>query len=141
MATAAATLRWEPPKLDLSVDRYNAFKCWHERWKDYAVVSKLAEESEEYKCSVLRYTFSEDTRRIYESLQLSDDDKKNSATIITKLEVFAKGTVNETMERHTFNSRVQQDGEMFDDFLTEIKLLSKDCNFCDTCHGVRDNSV
>ena len=147
----AGSLKWEPPKLDLSVDRYNAFELWYQRWTDYAVVTKLAAEEETYKCSMLRYSFTEDTRKIYESLQLTDAEKLNSATIIEKLKEFAKGTVNETLERHTFNSRYQQEGELFDDFLTDIKTLSKNCNFCVTCHdglirdrivqGIRDSSV
>ena len=124
---------FEPPKLDLSVDRYCAFKTWHERWTDYSVVTKLSDESPEYQCSTLRYTFTEETRKIYETLGLTDEEKKDPAVIIKKLEEFAKGTVNESMERHTFNSRIQEEDEPFDDFLTELKFLSKNCNFCDTC--------
>ena len=36
--------------------------------------------------------------------------------------------------RDSFNSKRQEEGEKFDDFLTEIKLLSKNCNFCDACY-------
>ena len=135
--------KWEPPKLDLGVERYSAFKSWKQRWKDYAIVTKLNDESAEYKCSMLRYTFSDETQKIYETLGLTDDEEKDSEAIINKLETFAKGTVNETMERHTFNSRNQKDGEPFDDFLTEIKILSKNCNFCQTCHDglIRDRIV
>ena len=135
--------KWEPPKLDLGADRYSAFKAWKQRWKDYTIVTKMNDESAEYKCSMLRYTFSDDTQKIYDTLALTDDEAKNSEIIINKLEIFAKGTVNETMERHTFNTRNQEDGEVFDDFQTEIKLLSKNCNFCDTCHDglIRDRIV
>ena len=136
----AGSLKWEPPKLDLSVDRYNAFELWYQRWTDYSVVTKLADEDEPYKCSMVRYSFTEDTRKIYESLQLTAAEQQVSATIIAKLKEFAKGTVNETLERHTFNSRFQQEGELFDDFLTDIKTLSKNCNFCATCYDglIRD---
>ena len=138
-----AAAKWEPPKLDLGVERYNAFKSWKQRWKDYSIVTKLNDESAEYKCSMLRYTFSDETQKIYETLGLTDDEEKDVNIIINKLETFAKGTVNETMERHIFNSRDQQDGEPFDDFLTEIKILSKNCNFCQTCHDglIRDRIV
>ena len=98
MATTT-TPRFEPPKLDLSVDRYSAFKAWKDRWDDYAVVSSLSTQTNEYQCSMLRYTFTEDTRKIYNTLNLTADESKNLNTIINKLETFAKGTVNETMER------------------------------------------
>ena len=59
------------------------------------------------------------------------------------MEKFAKGIVNETLERHLFNSRCQEEGELFDDFLTDIKILSKNCGFCGSCHDslVRDRIV
>jgi hypothetical protein len=134
---------FEPPKLDLSVDRHCAYKAWRDKWKDYSVVTKLEEESAEYQCSMLRYTFAEDTRKIYNTFDLSTDEQKDIKVILEKLETFAKGTVNETMERHTFNRRKQEDGEPFDDFLTDIKILSKNCNFCATCHDglLRDRIV
>ena len=125
---------WTPPILDLSVDRFAAFKIWRSRWNDFAIVTELAQKEPEFQCSMLRYAFSEDTRKIYESLSLSDDDKKNVNTILKAMETFARGVVNETLERHTFNSRKQEDGECFDDFITDVKILSKNCNFCDTCH-------
>ena len=63
--------------------------------------------------------------------------------IIKEIETFARGIINETLERHNFNARTQQEGETFDNFLTEVKLLSKNCNFCATCHEglVRDRIV
>ena len=119
--------------MDLTVDRYNAFKAWKDRFDDYAVVSKLDQEDPAYQCSILRYCFTEETRKIYNTLALTEEEKKNSKVIVEKLESFAQGTVNETMERHTFNTRNQEEGESFDDFLTELKLLRKNCNFCDAC--------
>lgn len=47
-------------------------------------------------------------------------------------EQFARGVINETLERHKFFSRNQESGEIFDDYVTELKLLSKNCNFCET---------
>ena len=57
------------------------------------------------------------------------------------MEQFSKGIVNKTLERHKSFKRVQKDGQSFDDFLTELKLLSKNCNFretpecCDSLHS------
>ena len=94
MATANNCNNFEPPKLDLNVDRYNAFKAWNDRWEDYAIVTKLSAESPEYQCSMLRYTFTEETRKIYNTLALTADDAKDIKVIIDKLKAFAKGTVN-----------------------------------------------
>ena len=47
---------------------------------------------------MLRYTFTDKTRNMYESLNLSEMDAKDTAKIIDVLEKVAKGIVNETLE-------------------------------------------
>ena len=125
MATRNTNLNWEPPKLDLSVDKHSAFKLWKERYTDYCVVTKLADEDAAYRCSTLRYTFTEETRKIYNTLGLTEAEQANDTTIIAKLEEYSKGTVNQMMERYLFFDRDQDDGECCDDFITDIKHLSK----------------
>ena len=97
--------RIKPPTLDLSVDRYAAFQAWNEKWQDYVMLTGLAEKAPEYQAAMLRYTFSEETRMIYESLSLKEEEKKDAQQILEKMKSFAKRIVNETMERHTFNQQ------------------------------------
>ena len=105
------------PKLDLSVERYSAFRSWKSKWGDYVLLSKLGTKEKPYQAAMLRYSFVDETRNIYESLKLSDEDIKDPDKIMTAMETFAKGIVNETLERHTFHTRHQQEGEKFDEFL------------------------
>ena len=51
--------------------------------------------------------------------------------------------MNEVLERKKFNSRVQGEGETFDDFLTCLRDLSRSCNFCSSCNVslIRDRIV
>ena len=131
------------PVLDLAVDRYAAWKIWKAKWADYVLLTELNNKPDEYQCALLRYTFTSETRNIYDSLNLSEADSKKMNRVLEALETFARGVVNETMERHTFNNRTQEDGEKFDEYLTEIKLLSKNCNFCNQCYEslLRDRIV
>ena len=101
------------------------------------------EEDKAHIAAVIRYTFTDDTRNIYESFNLSQKDNNKPDVIIARLEKFVKGLINETLERHIFNPRKQEDGECFDDFLTELKLLSKNCNYCEGCYPglLRDKIV
>lgn len=129
-----------PPKLDLALDRYAAFRAWKVRWTDYSVITSLNTKDKEYQCAMLRFCFTEDTQKIYESLNLTTDEV---GEIIDAMEKFAKGIINETLERHLLRIRKQEQSEPFDDFLTDVKVLSKNCNFCATCHDglVRDQIV
>ena len=58
---------------------------------------------------------------IYESIELSNEDKKNPGKFLEAMGSFSKGLINETLERHTFNFRKQDKGEQFDDFVVDIK--------------------
>eukprot|EP00794_Sanderia_malayensis_P002412 gene2412-2781_t len=140
-----------PPTLDLSVDRYAAWTIWRQKWNDYSLLAKLSAQPKEYQCALLRYTFTDETRNVYESLNLSTDNTNDPNKILDALDTFSRGVVNETLERHLFNSRKQDDGEKFDDFLTDLKILSKNCNFCHICYpgllrsrivgGIQDDKI
>ena len=133
-----------PPTLDLSVDRYSTWRTWRKKWEDFSTITGVQKEEEKaYIAAVIRYTFTDGTRNIYESLNLSQEDNNKRDIIIGRLEEFAKGLVNETLERHIFNSRKQEDGECFDNSLTELKLLSRNCNYCEGCYPglLRDRIV
>ena len=40
---------WTPPTLDLSVDRYAAFKAWRTQWEDYAIITELDQKPNQYQ--------------------------------------------------------------------------------------------
>ena len=125
-----------PPVLDLTVDRYAAWTSWKKKWEDYALITGLTTKDPKYQSAMIRYTFNTETGNIFETLKLSTEDSEKPDKIIEALEKFAWGIINETLERHTFNVRQQEEGELFDDFLTDIKMMSKNCNFCADCYNV-----
>ena len=63
-----------PPTLDLSVDRYAAFKAWRTQWEDYAIITELDKKPNQYQWAMLRYTFTEETQEIYQSLNITSND-------------------------------------------------------------------
>ena len=132
-----------PPPLDLSVNRYSVWRTWRKRWEDFYTIAGLKNEEKSYVAAVIKYTFTDETRNIYESLNLTEQEEKDPKIILEKLENFSKGLVNKTLERHIFNGRQQEEGEAFDDYLTELKLLSRNCNYCDNCYPgiLRDRIV
>ena len=128
-----------PPLLDLTADRYAAFKSWKTKWQDYVLLSVLKDKDEEFQSAMMRYTFSAEKRNIYDSLNLSGADSKKPARIMAAMEDFAKGILSETLERHSFNSRRQEEGKS----LMISLQLSKNCDFCDVCYPslLRDRIV
>ena len=100
---------WTLSALDLSVDRYPAFKAWRTRWEDYAIITEMDKRPNQYQCAMLRYTSTEETQKIYQSLNITSNDI-NTAT--EELKKFVRGIVNETLERHTSSQRVQEETDI-----------------------------
>ena len=93
---------WAPPILYLAVDRYTEFKSWKAKWEDFTIVTEIANKPVAYQCAMLRYAFTDETRKIYETLNLTAHQQKAVTELISALEKFVKGIINETLERLSF---------------------------------------
>ena len=71
---------------------------------------------------------------ICESIGLSNKDKKNPGKVLEAMESFSKGLIDETLERHAFNLRKQEEVEPFGDLVTDINILSKNCSYWEQCY-------
>ena len=85
-----------PPILDLiSRDDMDAtWGSWFEKWEDYKVVTELSKKAMPYQCSMLRYCFSDTTRSIYKSLDLSNEERLNPDSIVQALHRYVDDSVN-----------------------------------------------
>ena len=50
--------------IDLTVDRYAAFKSWKTKRQDYTLLSRLKDKDEEFQSAIMCYTFSAETRNV-----------------------------------------------------------------------------
>ena len=50
------------PKLDLSVDRFSAYKSWRAKWDDYVMLTELNTKDAACQAAMLRYAFTDETR-------------------------------------------------------------------------------
>ena len=103
----------------------------------------LKGKSEEEKCAYLLLWGGENGRDVYNAWEstVSADDKKKLATSYTKFEEYVTLKSNPVFARYKFYNKQQDRGESFDHFLTELKLLVKDCNFGKPDEMVRDSIV
>ena len=69
-------------------------------------------------------------RNIYSTWSdFSADDKKELSKYYGRFENYVKPCSNEVYNRYKFQTRSQNDPESFDQFVTELKLLVKDCRY------------
>ena len=71
---------------------------------------------------------------IVDNIGLTVEQRGRPDEIVTPIQQYVEGQINESVERPTFRRRVQQPGELFDDFLVSLRELAKTCKFCsDQC--------
>ena len=89
--------------------------------------------------------------RIYNALPFAYEAEKGDLDrVLDKMQKYCLGETNVIYERFRFNGKTQQDGESFDNFLTNLIELAKTCQF-GTMHdallrdrivvGVRDDAL
>ena len=71
-----------------------------------------------------------DALKIYYGSAFDNGHTRDIATILKKFDEQIIGELNETYERYKFNSSKQATGERFDMYLTDLRHLAKNCNFC-----------
>ena len=79
-----------------------------------------------------------DETAIYSTWELGAEEAKKLNTYYTKYEAYVKPKSNRVFARYKFHQKVQQEGESFEQFLTDSKLLVKDCGYGDPNEMVRD---
>lgn len=134
-----------PEELSLEGDVRENFKRWKQKFEIYmeATGIKANEDmSAETKVAILLHVIGSETLEIYNTLEVTEEVRKDWTRVITELENYFMPRTNETVIRHMFNMRIQKQGESIDSFVTDLKKLSKDCNFGDLKESlIRDRIV
>lgn len=127
---------WDAKDLD------TAFKSFKEHC-DFMFGGPLKAKSEEEKCNYLMLWAGEKGRNIYSTWNLTAEEKKNLLTHYDKFKNYCKPKSNKIYSRYIFKSRTQEAEEPFEQFVTDLKLLFKECGYDETVHDdmIRDHIV
>ena len=112
--------------------------------EQYVLLSNLSVKPREFQVALLENCLSDDVLRTNEGFNFSTpESQRTTLEIIDKFEHYAVGEVNETFERYVFHKRVQSEGETFEQFESDLRVLIKTCSFCENCveSVVRDRIV
>ena len=101
----------------------------------------LKKKDEEEKCAYLMLWVGEKGRSLFQTWKLSADQRKKLDNYYTGFEAYVKPTSNTIYNRYKFQSKVQNPDETFEQFVTELQLLVKDCEYDKSDEMVRDRIV
>lgn len=119
------------------------FRKFKQNFEIYLKASGLTTKTNDQKVAILLNAIGEEGVEIYNTFKFeTDTDKDNLEKVLSEFEKYTSPKKNVVYERYKFYMRSQQEGELFDHFLTDIKILSKSCEFMDqTDSMIRDRIV
>lgn len=120
-----------------------------ENWKQFKqlfeifmIASGYKEKTSEVRAAIFLNIVGEEAIEKFNTFDLSDADRKDAEKVMKAMEDYCMPKSNESVDRHIFFNRKQNQGESFDEFLTSVKKLSSTCNFGDLKDSlIRDRIV
>lgn len=81
------------------------------------------------KVAIFLTAAGEEAIDVFNTLKLTEEQRKDYDAVVNAFDHYCSAISNETYDRFKFFSKVQNDGENFDHFIKELKILAKPCNF------------
>ncbi|XP_046590280.1 uncharacterized protein LOC124293457 [Neodiprion lecontei] len=133
----------KPPKcMNVGANLSENWRKFKQSCDIYMKVSGKTSIESEMKVAIFLNLIGEDAVELFNTFNLSDADKTNEHKVIEHFEAYCVPKKNVVFERFVFYKRDQQDGETFEQYLTDIKKLSKNCQFQNfTNQMIRDRIV
>jgi transposase InsO family protein len=109
-----------------------AFQC-------FIKATAIHKEDEDVQVACLLNLVGEDGRDIYSTFKWNTgEDREKMKDVLAKFDAYCSPLKNIVYERYRFFSRNQKDGESIDDYMTELRLIIKTCDFA-SCVDIEDS--
>jgi hypothetical protein len=119
-----------PSELKLDGDNAAEWSFFVQKLNMYLQATKAEKETEEYKGAVLLNCVGDKALKIYNTFKFESVKEKTSfASIQAKFTAYFAPTINVTYERYIFFSRDMREEESVDEYVTQLKQLSANCEF------------
>ncbi|XP_049276146.1 uncharacterized protein LOC125760308 [Rhipicephalus sanguineus] len=81
------------------------------------------------KAAIFLHLAGQEAIDVFNTLNISEEDKVDYDKLVEAFDAYCLPQSNETYERYVFGSRVQADGEAFEQFYRDLQLKVRSCNF------------
>lgn len=94
------------------------------------------------KIAILLHVAGPEAVDVFNTFTLTEDERESFEAVVHKFQDYCAPKANETFERHVFRKTIQMEGQSFENFLRDVKLKVRSCNFGDLTDSlVRDQIV
>ncbi len=84
-----------PSPLDLEENRSDNWKLWKQQWGNYLIVSGLDTKPAKYVVALLLHSVGKDALRLYNGMDLTDEDKNDPKEILMKFDELILGETSD----------------------------------------------
>lgn len=134
-----------PNALQLSGNNVSSnWKIFKQMWLNYEIATGLLdEENPEKRIATFLAYIGEEALKVYNTFTWNvQSDQRNLNKVLEKFDEFCNPKKNTTYERYVFNCRKQKCGETIDDYVTDLKTLSQNCEYGQIKDSlIRDNLI
>ena len=145
LLTDMASLHFEASEqLVFSGNKADSWNFFFKRRSNYALLTRLDRKPREIQVAIFENCLGDVAMRIYQGILFdSPNSGCNVQDILQALSEYAVEIINETYKRFAFHQRKQEEGEAFDTFYNDLRVLSCICNFYSKCNDsmLRDQFV
>lgn len=132
-----------PQKLSLhSGNTAENWKRFKNAWFNYEIAAGFEPKSGKIRVATLLSVIGEEAVEVFETFEWSDDaDKVKIEKVLEKFEKYCIPRANLLFETFRFGSRLQNEGENVDSYVTVLRKLAASCAFQDVNRRIRDQLV
>ena len=121
-----------PPPFSFEGNVSQGWKIWQKHFQFFLTATESDTKSDKIKTSILLTCIGPKGRDIYETFTFEQDtDKLKLKPVLEKFTMYCNPRKNITILRHKFFTYKQVEGQCFNDFVTELKKRSSECEFGD----------
>ena len=118
-----------PAPIKLSANVATEWKRFRGQWENFEVATDLASKSTAKRAAIFLACVGTEAYELFQTFQLSVADAKKINKVLEAFERYCIGETNVTYERYIFNRRMQDSGETFDIFLSDLRRLVRTCEY------------
>ena len=118
-----------PTVLSFDGNISDAWTIWKQEFLLYLDATETSSKPDKVKSSILLSCIGKRGREIYNTFTFAEGDNMKTSKILEQFDQYCLPQKNLTFLRYNFFTYRQKEGETFDEFTTQLRKLSHDCEF------------
>lgn len=117
------------PEMEFSGNVSEHWRVWKQKFQIYQRATKGYKDDEEDQVATLLHFIGDEGLSIFNTFDMRETENKKIQSVLDKFDEYCNPRKNLIYEQSVFFTCSQQEGEAFDHFLTNLKVLAATCEF------------